>query len=88
MPSQEKLKELLKEIQRIKTFEKIKSTKDYGLLVDILQLIIGKINLAKGEQGIRGERGDKGEQGIRGEKGFQGEIGKSGKNGKDGKNGL
>jgi len=75
----EKLKELLKEIQKAKTFEKIKKTNDYGLLVDILQGIIGKIQLAKGEQGIRGEKG---------ERGFQGETGKNGRDGKDGRNGI
>lgn len=46
-----KLKEILKELNKIRLLEKIKKTQDIGAIVDILQSIIGKINLAKGEKG-------------------------------------
>ena len=85
-----KLKELLKEIQKVKLFEKIKSTKDIGAIVDILHNVANKPFVMKGEQGIQGEKGDKGERGEQGQKGYDGKDGRNGidgKNGKDGRDG-
>ncbi len=79
----QKLKLLLSELQKIKTFEKIKSTKDFDAIVDILKFLIDKFSVAKGEQGIKGDEGERGEQGLKGFDGKNGRNGIDGKNGKD-----
>lgn len=77
--------QLLKEASRIKLFEDIKATKDFGLLVDILKSTLDALNKQKEEvvvktddieakleakiKNIELKKGDRGEQGPKGDSG-------------------
>ncbi len=102
MPDTEKIKTLLKEIQKLKTFEKIKSTKDFDAVVDVLKLIFDRFSVAKGDKGDVPQKGidywtesevNKTIREIAREVQAiirmpkDGEKGRDGKSGKDGRNG-